>query len=268
VTRRRFPAPRYGDLLRRWDPMFSETIDPTRARRVGAILRALRARLRGPFTALELGTGPGPLAARLLDRFPRCRVVALDADPVLLAVGRRALRRFGGRITWVLADLRKRNWSARLPTRRVDCAVSSLVLHWLEANEIRSIYRTLGALVRPGGLVINGDFLRTDTPEPGSAGRPGARAVSRSARARAAALNAFKSEWAEWWAEVVRDPRLADAVRERRARLPGALPPRRRTGPRSPVSLEVHERAMRDAGFRRTEVVWQERQFRVLVGVR
>ncbi len=39
---------------------------------------------------LDLGCGPGSLATRLLDRIPAATVIALDADPVLLAIGQAA----------------------------------------------------------------------------------------------------------------------------------------------------------------------------------
>ena len=39
---------------------------------------------------LDLGCGPGSLSVRLLDRMPAARVVAIDTDPVLLALGRSA----------------------------------------------------------------------------------------------------------------------------------------------------------------------------------
>jgi len=42
---------------------------------------------------LDLGCGPGSLSVRLLDRMPAARVVAIDTDPVLLALGRAA---YGG----------------------------------------------------------------------------------------------------------------------------------------------------------------------------
>lgn len=149
------------NLLRGWDPMFSRTIDPTRIPRTTAIISTLAQRPSGPCRILELGSGPGPLTKRMLERFPKCRVVALDTDPALIRVGEVALRRLRERTTWVLADLRKPDWPAALPFARFDAAVSSLTLHWLEVREIRAVYRALHELVRPRGVVIEGDFLPT-----------------------------------------------------------------------------------------------------------
>jgi len=116
-------------LFEQWDPMFFETVDPTRRQRMDGILQVLTTRLRGPIRVVELGSGPGTLTARVLESFPKSRVVAVDTDPVLLRVGARALHRFRQRTTWVLADLRKSGWTGGLPLHRFDAAVSSLALH-------------------------------------------------------------------------------------------------------------------------------------------
>jgi len=233
-----------------------------------AVTDALAVHLKGRFTVLELGSGPGPLASRILRRFRGCHVVAVDTDPVLLRVGRGALARYGPRIDWVLADLRSRRWSAQLPVPPWDGVVSSLALHWLERNEIQGLYRDLFRLIRPGGVFVNGDFLPSRGPGTGTTGtnRP---KMDRSRRVDAASrLPAFRSEWEAWWGTVSLEAGFQPALRQRRLRLPGDLPPKRTTGPKIPASLEFHRRALREAGFRESKVVWQEGGFRTLVSLR
>jgi SAM-dependent methyltransferase len=251
-------------LFELWDPMFSETVDPTRTRRMSEILRALGNRSRGPITVLDLGSGPGTLTERMLRRFPKSRIVAVDTDPVLLRVGEEALQRFGKRTNWVLADLRKKSWASELPIRRFDAAVSSLALHWLEEKEVRALYRDLRTLLRPGGLLVDGDFLpasSTKSPSRSSGRRGGAGKIRSNQRG-------FRSEWKTWWDAVENEPSMRAVLRERHARMPGEIPPRRTTGPKIPLSLEAHERALRDAGFRDTTVSWEDGGFHVLIGVR
>ncbi len=232
------------------------------------MLEALSAHLGGPFWVLELGSGPGSLTLRMLRRFPRCTVVAVDTDPVLLQVGGLALSRFRGRVSWVLADIRARHWFSTLPVNRFDVVVSSLTLHWLEADEIRRLYRNLGRLLRAGGLLVNGDIL----PAVGAPKRIGGRTTTseghRTTEGRETDLQSFKVSWAKWWRVVEREPSMQSSLRERHVRLPGGMPPRRATGPKIPVSLEHHEKLLRDAGFVDTRVVWREDGFRVLVGAR
>jgi len=254
--------------LEEWDAMFSETLDPTRLGRMDAILDALRSRSRSLSRVLDLGSGPGPLTSRILRRFPKCRVVALDTDPVLLEVGKRALARFGRRVSWVLADLRKTGWPSGLPVQRYDAVVSSLSLHWLEEDEIRGIYREARKLLRSDGLLVEGDFLPSDrTKRP--VGRQRLPTEELRVKERAdATLRAFKERWGVWWRSLTELSTMRVALRRRKSRLPGTIPPRRTTGPKTPASFEFHEQALRGAGFRETAVVWQERDFRVLIGNR
>jgi SAM-dependent methyltransferase len=251
-------------LFEQWDPMFLGTVDPTREKRMDGIVRAVKTHFRGPIKVLDLGSGPGTLTARLIETLPKSRVVAVDTDPVILQVGMEALQRFGRRTTWVLADLRKRGWSTKLPFHRFDAAVSSLALHWLEEEEIRTLYRKLRALLRPGGMLVNGDFLPSNSTK--RLGRSTER-LRRAGRGRAN-QRAFRLEWGKWWGELEDETSMRAALEERRARMPGEIPPRRTTGPKIPVSLEAHGRALRDAGFRETTVRWEDGEFRVLVGVR
>src|SRR5437867_12833692 len=122
--------PDWKGLLASWDRQ-QESFNPDRERRFDVMFEVLRARLPRRFTALDLGCGPGSLTARLLRRFPAARVVAVDFDPVVLRVGRGALRGFGRRIMWVDANLGARGWTTAVPLRRFDAAVSTTALHWL-----------------------------------------------------------------------------------------------------------------------------------------
>jgi SAM-dependent methyltransferase len=233
-----------------------------------AILDALSSHSRGTFRVLDLGSGPGSLPVRILRRFPRCRVIALDTDPVLIEVGRRALARFGKRISWVLADLREKGWSSGLPVRRYDVVVSSLALHWLEEDEIRAIYRDLRTLLRPGSLLVNGDFLPSGLSKREIGRRRQPAENDRVKGRRDTTLRAFKERWGAWWESLSELPSMRIPLKERQSRMPGAIPPRRTTGPKTPATLEFHQQALRDARFREAQVVWRERDFRVLIGTR
>ncbi len=92
------------DWLRRWDVQQDGYV-PEREARFAAMFDALAALLPGTFVALDLGCGPGSLSRRLLARFPEAQAIAVDLDPVLLAIGQRALGTVdgvcaGSRPTW------------------------------------------------------------------------------------------------------------------------------------------------------------------------
>ena len=113
---------------------------------------------------LDLGCGPGSLSVRLLARLPAANVVAVDADPVTLSLGRAGYASVPG-LRFADLDLREPGWVAGLGLpagRPVDAVVSTTALHWLSAAELHDLYRTLAGLLRPGGLFLDGDHLQED----------------------------------------------------------------------------------------------------------
>jgi SAM-dependent methyltransferase len=231
---------------RRWEAQ-QESFNPTREARFNAMLHVVQASLPARFTALDLGSGPGALSSRLLRRFPKARCVAVDYDPVVLRVGRGALGTFGGRLSWVDAQLGHPGWERALPYRRFDVALSTTALHWLERRPLLRLYRDLGRLVRRGGIFLNGDRL------PWAPDRPDLARLSERVRRiyfRGAGVDNEWAAWRQWWEAAERDPELAPLFPERVRR--------QSQHPEHPdVPLSVHVRALRRAGFRSADVVWQ-----------
>src|ERR1700743_1111995 len=78
------------DWIARWDRQ-PEVYLPDRGERFTALIDAVEAGTRRPDPlVLDLGCGPGSLATRLLARIPAATVIAVDADPVTLSLGRAA----------------------------------------------------------------------------------------------------------------------------------------------------------------------------------
>src|SRR5467141_1969901 len=81
------------DWIERWDRQQEESL-PDREERFTALIDAVEAGTGRPDPlVLDLGCGPGSLSARLLARIPAATVIAVDADPVTLSLGRAA---YGG----------------------------------------------------------------------------------------------------------------------------------------------------------------------------
>ncbi len=248
--------PDWKGMLRDWDRQ-QEAFNPTREARFEAILDVLEARLGRQFTALDLGCGPGSLSIRLLRRFPRARVVAVDYDPVVRAVGEGALGSQRGRLTWIDAKLGAPGWSASLPGRRYDAAVSTTALHWLTHPELARLYTDLGRLIRKKGAFLNGDYLPWEARSPMARLAQEVLALHTGGRSRGAQWRG----WRAWWSAARKVPALRPAFREhdrRHASHPTRAP--------SPMSL--HAGFLRRAGFRTVDAVWQNFEIRVLYAER
>jgi SAM-dependent methyltransferase len=245
--------PNWRALLTSWDAQ-QESFNPDRERRFSAMFDVLGASVPKRFTALDLGSGPGSLSARLLRRFPSSRVIAVDYDPVSLRVGRGALGSFHGRLTWVDAKLGARGWTAALPRRRVDAALSTTALHWLPEADLRRLYRDLGRLLPRGGVFLDGDHLPWG---PGAKGLTRLVEKVRRQRFGGGQIGEEWTAWTQWWEKAERIPVLRPYFEERKRRT--AEHPHENILP-----LEVHEDALRRAGFREVDVVWQDLSNRVL----
>src|SRR5436190_6084271 len=136
---------------------------PDREERFAAMIDAVEVGAgRADPLVVDLGCGPGSLSVRLLDRIPAARVVAVDADPVMLALARAAYGDRAG-LRFVPADLRRPGWSGGLGLDRpADAAVSTTALHWLAPQALAELYAELAGVLRPGGLLLNGDHLQVD----------------------------------------------------------------------------------------------------------
>lgn len=243
--------------LRRWDHQQRSYL-PRREERFDAMLDVVVDLLGPDLVAVDLACGPGSLAARLLDRLPVARCLAVDVDPVLLGLGRGALGDRDGRLEWVEADLRTPGWTAALGVDRVDAVLSTTALHWLAPDALVRLYGDLAGLLRPGGLFLNGDHLPYG---PGQAALRRAAAAA-SARRTVSARAAGEERWDAWWHAAAADPVLAPLVRRRRALDHDAI-----HGDHA-VTLDLHLAALSEAGFAETGVVWQDLDDRVLLAVR
>jgi SAM-dependent methyltransferase len=245
--------------VERWDAQ-QQAYLPDREDRFTAMIDAVEEAAGRPDPLiLDLGSGPGSLAVRLLERMPSATVVALDADPLLLALGGSAWRELPG-LRFADADLRTAGWSAGLGLdRRPDAAVSTTALHWLPQPALAALYAELAGVLRPGGLVLNGDHLREDDDAPTLASL-GRALIEREARRRFPGGHA--ETWPEWWAAASRDPDLASLYAERQAR---RVESEHHGSPAA--RLSVHIDALRAAGFAEIGTLWQHGENRLLCGV-
>ncbi|SNS29698.1 class I SAM-dependent methyltransferase [Actinomadura mexicana] len=241
----------------RWDVQ-QEGYIPDREERFTALVDALEAATGRPDPlVLDLGCGPGSLAGRILDRIPGATVVAVDADPLLLSLGR-AVHAGRPGLTFAELDLREPGWAARLRLdRQADAAVSTTALHWLSAGQLRVAYGELARVLRPRGLFLNGDNLGVDDRTPGLA----ALDVALREREQARRFAGDRPEgWDQWWDAIAADPDLAELPAVARDETTG------HHGSESEL-LSTHVAALREAGFEETGTLWQRGDNRLLAAL-
>jgi SAM-dependent methyltransferase len=248
--------------IERWDRQQEESL-PDREERFTALIDAVEEGAGRPDPlVLDIGCGPGSLGVRLLERLPRATVIGIDADPVSLALGLAAYGDLPGlRLTDL--DLRVPGWSARLglgSRTGVDAAVSTTALHWLPEQELRAMYAELATVLRPGGLLLDGDHFALDAAESPTLARLDLAMRQREDRRRFP--GGHSESWSGWWAAAAADPALSPHVAERERRRVEAGHHGTESG-----RLATHVEALKAAGFAEVGTLWQRGDNRLLCGV-
>jgi tRNA (cmo5U34)-methyltransferase len=105
-------------------------------------------------TILELGTGTGETAIRVLARNPGAAYTGLDSSEAMLAAARARLPE--------TADLRVQRLEDPLPEGPFDVVVSVLAVHHLDADGKRDLFTRVSRLTR---TFVLGDVVVPERPE-------------------------------------------------------------------------------------------------------
>ena len=105
---------------------------------------------------LELGTGTGETARRILERHPGAHLTGIDASPEMLEEARRHLPSGGLRVSR-LED--------PLPEGPFDLVVSTLAVHHLDAAGKADLFERVAAVLARGGRFVLADVVVPERPE-------------------------------------------------------------------------------------------------------
>lgn len=239
--------------VQRWDAQ-QERYIPDREERFRVVIDVVQAAVgTGAAKVVDLGCGPGSLSARLAQALPRVEVAGVDADPLLLGLG---AANAGPRVRLVEADLSYPTWPERTGfTGPWDAAVSSTALHWLDADALAALYRTLAERLRPGGVFVNADHMGL-----GASTLDGIADTVRERRAARAGTDT-NEDWAQWWQALQEDEELAPLLH---ARSESTIA----HSSENDLTVVQQVELLRAAGFSEAGPVWQFGDDHVLVAVR
>ncbi len=121
------------------------------------LVRASAARAAPPRRILELGTGTGETAARLVERHPDAVLVGVDESEAMLGAARERLP--VGRVTLAAGRLQD-----ALPAGPFDVVASALSVHHLVGAEKRSLFERVRDALGPGGRFVLADVVTPVDP--------------------------------------------------------------------------------------------------------
>ncbi|WP_196258166.1 class I SAM-dependent methyltransferase [Pelagibacterium limicola] len=249
------PLPTAHDLLARWDAQQTAYIKH-RDQRFAIMAETIARHCGDSPRILDLACGPSSTSAALLKLLPGAQIVAVDKDPVLLAI---ATESFAGRDNVEVhdEDLDQTAWLEAIGGQ-FDAVVSSTALHWLAPDALARLYFTLSSKVREGGIFLNADHLKYDDVTQPVLHRISAEDDKNNQKI---AFDSGVDTWDAWWDAVKANPAYQDAVARRDIVWEGK-------GPQPHVSLGYHLTTLRSAGFRETGTIWQYFDDYVLYAVR
>jgi tRNA (cmo5U34)-methyltransferase len=112
-------------------------------------------------TILELGTGTGETAKRVLSSHRAARFIGIDKSDAMLSLAREALPE---------AELRVQSLEDPLPEGPFELVFSALAVHHLTASDKRNLFARVAAALLPGGRFVLADVILP--PDPASAKIP------------------------------------------------------------------------------------------------
>jgi tRNA threonylcarbamoyl adenosine modification protein (Sua5/YciO/YrdC/YwlC family) len=113
----------------------------------------------GARTILELGTGTGETAGRLLSAHPGASLVGVDVSEPMLALART-------RLPHARVDLRVREIQGPLPEGPFDLVASALCIHHLDGAEKADLFGRVARVLAPGGVFVLADVVVPDDSVP------------------------------------------------------------------------------------------------------
>ena len=108
---------------------------------------------------LDLGTGTGVPAQRILQDFPKANVICVDKSAEMMEIGCAKLAEYGDRVRFVQADLEDSTWNNGLP-HEFDAIVSALAFNLLTDEAKQRLFAQCYEMLKPHGCLVFSDRLR------------------------------------------------------------------------------------------------------------
>jgi tRNA (cmo5U34)-methyltransferase len=151
------------DFARTWaENQTNRLHSPLRDEQIDLLARLVRTHLSAagvPPRVLDLGCGPGIVAARILHEIPGTSVVGVDASPPMLALARDRLTPYAGRFQLASADFETMT-PEDLPGGPFGAAIAVQAIHNCGDEGKRRAFASLRAVMVPGGLFVLSDRIR------------------------------------------------------------------------------------------------------------
>jgi len=230
----------------RWEQMLS-CYNPGREARIHLLLTIPDLPETESPRILDLGAGPGSTGLSVLRQHPKARIMAVEADPLMVLMGHAVVnaRGLAERFEYLHADIRDGSWWP-VYANHFDLVVSATALHWLNADHYREVCRRAYGVLKPGGWFMNCDHVASRHPDMQERYR-----TWRDQRVERAFSALGADRWDSYWRELREELAGADAA-------PIECVGELWEGSDDGLAKPIHLDALEQAGFDLADIYWQE----------
>lgn len=107
---------------------------------------------------LDLGIGTGYITHKILDKYSKANVIAIDLSKKMMQNAENRLFAFKGQIKYIESDM-----IYYKPKQKFDLIIATLSIHHLTAKQKQKLYIKLSSALKPKGLFIIGDLTKGNT---------------------------------------------------------------------------------------------------------
>ncbi|GAC1625179.1 MAG: class I SAM-dependent methyltransferase [Chloroflexota bacterium] len=137
---------------------YGEVFTSSQAEQIETLVSLIPAGREDRFLAVDLACGVGNICAAPLERYPACRVLALDGSEEMLEAAATRLARYGDRVVFDTFDLRRDDRLSAVD-QPVRCFVSSLAIHHLDDDDKQRLFQELRERLEPRGAMLIADIV-------------------------------------------------------------------------------------------------------------
>jgi tRNA (cmo5U34)-methyltransferase len=137
----------------------ADLVLPKRQEMLSLIVQLIPFERDEPVQVLDLGTGTGVPAQRVLQDFPGANVICVDKSAEMMEIGCAKLAEYGDRVRFVQADLEDPAWNNGLPGK-FDAIVSALAFNLLTDRDKQRLFVQCYEMLEPRGCLVFSDRLR------------------------------------------------------------------------------------------------------------
>ncbi len=137
----------------------ADLVLPKRQEMLSLIVQLIPFERDEPLRVLDLGTGTGVPAQRVLQDFSRANVICVDKSLEMMEIGCAKLAEYGDRVRFIQAELEDPAWNNGLPDK-FDAIVSALAFNLLTDVAKQRLFAQCYEMLEPCGCLVFSDRLR------------------------------------------------------------------------------------------------------------